>query len=310
MNRPWLMLIGGFLSVCPPCAGGSVTQTNGAAAIAIHWEATEPTLELADLITVTLTVEGIKPLATPIAPLELGDGAKWQLVQRSKPSREEIGVARERWRLTYHFAPREPGRIAFHFAPVKYRDDAGREQTATWDPVAFEVKTPPGGELRDITGSEAPPPLAPPDFSWWIWPVAAVLALLMVGLAVGLQRFFRRTKAPTPTTLALDAWRRLLAKHLAENGHTERFITLLSILMRRYLERQFALPARRRTTPEFLRQLASCLLLDGEEKQFLTTFLERSDAIKFAKSQISADECRAWADKTRQFLERQTIRAR
>ena len=135
--------------------------------------------------------------------------------------------------------------------------------------------------------------------------VVAGLVVLLAALAFGLRRFLRRDSSRTSAQLALEAWDRLLAKKLPENGRSERFITLLTMLMRRYLERQFALPARRRTTAEFVQQLESCPLLSGEEKQFLTSFLERCDAVKFAKVDMSVDECRRWADSARQFLQRQ-----
>jgi hypothetical protein len=304
MNRFGWVLIAGFVVAVQPCSAGVITQTKGPASIDIRWDPADAKLELADLITVTLTVEGAKPLATPTAPLELGDDAAWQLVQRSKASNEAAGPMRERWRLTYRFAPREPGKIAFAFPDVKYRDELGKEQTASWDPVWFEVKAPAAGALRDITAVEAPPALVSADYSAWIWSAVVAGAMFLITLGVGLRRFFRSVPAPTPAQVALAAWERLLAKRLAENGRAERFITLLTLLVRRYLERQFALPARRRTTPEFLQQLEACPLLTLEEKQFLEGFLDQCDAVKFAKSAMSADACRKLADAVRQFLER------
>lgn len=304
MNRFGLVLIAGFVVAGQPCSAGVITQTKGAASIDIRWDAADGKLELADLIAVTLTVEGAKPLATPTALLELGDDAAWQLVQRSKASLETAGPQREKWRLTYRFAPREPGKIAFAFPDVKYRDELGTEQTASWDPVWFEVKTPTAGELRDITAVEAPPPIVAADYSAWIWSAVVATALFLIALAVGLRRFFRSVPSPTPAQVALAAWERLLAKKLPENGRAERFITLLTLLVRRYLERQFSLPARRRTTPEFLQQLEACPLLTLEEKRFLGSFLEQCDAVKFAKSAMSADECQGLAGTVRQFFQR------
>src|SRR5207244_1939212 len=83
----------------------------------------------------------------------------------------------------------------------------------------------------------------------------------------------------------------------------ERFITLLTTLVRRYLERQCSVPARRRTTPEFRNVLAPMAVLTIEEKQFLTAFLERCEAVKFAQEMMTPQECVRWAEAVRQFLE-------
>jgi hypothetical protein len=90
---------------------------------------------------------------------------------------------------------------------------------------------------------------------------------------------------------------------LPEQGRSERFVTLLTILVRQYLERQYSLPARRRTTPEFLLQLVQVAALAPEEKQFLTSFLERSEHIKFANVPITPEECAHWANAAKHFLE-------
>ncbi len=297
----WCMMAG-LLGLVQPCRGEVVTQVRGPAALEIRWDG--QVLGLADLITVTLTVEGAAPLATPRAPLDLGDDAKWILVERSRDSRESLSATRERWRLTYRFAPREPGKLAFHFPPVKYRVEPGGEKTASWDPVVFDVPTPATGELRDITSVEPPPPIVPRDWVVWIWSSAAGLALLLVGLAYGLHCFFRRAAALSPAHHSLEAWRRLDAKKLPENGRGERFITLLTLLVRRYLDQQFALRARRQTTTEFLQKLSTQTDLSQDEKRFLIDFLTRSDAVKFAGSEISADECEKWGEQTRLFLQR------
>src|SRR5262249_42701292 len=98
-------------------------------------------------------------------------------------------------------------------------------------------------------------------------------------------------------------WRRLMALRLPEQGRSERFITLLTLLVRQYLERQYALPARRRTTSEFLEQLARISSLGSEQKHFLASFLEQSEQVKFAQVSLTSDECQQWADAARRFLE-------
>jgi hypothetical protein len=304
MSRQWLWLIVCLAVTARPCEADAITQTKGPASLEVVSE--EKTLSLADLITVTLTVEGSPALDVYGAPLELSAADPWLLVERSKAMRETIDPKRVRWRLTYRFAPREPGRIAFAFPVVKYRD--GDEQTASWTPVSFDVHatvtTPDRADLRDITAIEELPPIAPSDQAWRVWSALAGSMLLLSAVVLGVRRFLRRKSLRSPAQFALYEWQRLVALKLPDQGRGERFITLLTTLVRRYLERQWALPARRQTTPEFLQSLEACAALTAEEKQFLTNFLQRCDAVKFAQAAMPVDECNEWADAARQFLQR------
>jgi hypothetical protein len=303
MSRQGIWLIIGLAVTAQPCGAGALTESKGNATLQIV--SAEKALSLADLITVTLTVEGSPALDVYGAPLELPAADPWLLVERSKASREALDSKRVRWRLTYRFAPREPGRIPFTFPVVKYRD--GDEQVATWTPIAFDVRTATQkadrSALRDITAIEELPALAASDHAWRLCSAIGGTILLLIAVALGVRHFVQGRAVQSPAQFALEEWQRLVALKLPEQGRTERFITLLTRLMRRYVERQFALPARRRSTPEFVRSLESCALLTAAEKHFLTVFLQRCDAVKFAQAAMSADECNQWADAGRRFLQ-------
>ena len=303
-----LILILCLLGSAPPCSGGTFTQKNPPAVLEVSYDGEPRKLALADLITVTLTVDGSPALRTPIAPLELAPSAPWILVERTKFVRETINPSGVRYRLTYRFAPREPGKkVPFHFPDVKFKDGEEAEQTRTWVSVFFEVETqiaaPDLTALRDITAIEELPPIEPADQSWQLVTAVAVLFLLLIAIVYALRVFLGRNPPRSPAQLALYEWERLIALKLPERGRSERFITLLTMLVRQYLERQFALPARRQTTPEFLQSLDRFLMLTAQEKQFLTTFLQRCDAVKFAQAQMTPDECGQWAEAARQFLQ-------
>jgi hypothetical protein len=303
MNRHVLMLMLTFAAV-PPCAAGTIAQTRGDAELKVQFDGQDAKIALADLIDVTLTVEGGPDLIVK-APLELPTSAPWTLIERSEPTRRPIGAGRIRWRLTYRFAPRQPGKLAFAFPDVKFRAGTGAEQSVGWDPIPFTVTTQ-EGELRADTGVEELPPVVPPDRSWQIWSGVAGLGLFLIALLFVLRSLFRLGTPRTPAQHALHEWDRLVALKLPEQGRSERFITLLTTLLRRYLERQYAMPARRRTTPEILGSLAE-MALSAEEKRFLAQFLERCEAVKFAGVPMPADECNQWAQATKQFLQRRKL---
>ena len=307
MIRIGLALIVLLAGTVPPCAAGTRTQKQGAATLEVRFDAPEPTLELADVITVTLTIEGSAALETPAAPPELAAAAPWMLLERTRPVRKTIGRDRRHWQITYRFAPRQPGKaVPFAFPNVKYQD--GEEYTASWRPLAFVVTTriaaPDLTDLRDVTAIEDLPPVGAKNDWWLIGTLIGGACVLLFAAVVGLHAWLRRTAARSAARLALYELQRLIALKLPEQGRSERFITLLTTLVRRYLERQFTIPARRQTTPEFLRDLAQHAMLTAEEKQFLGNFLECCEAVKFADLEMPAEECAQWAAATRDFLQR------
>ena len=97
--------------------------------------------------------------------------------------------------------------------------------------------------------------------------------------------------------------KRVLALQLPDKNKTEGFHTLLANIVRRYLEREFQLPARRRTTAEFLEVLQSCPKLPPARQEFLRDFLIRCDLAKFAGVTATPADCAALADKVRAFIE-------
>ena len=291
-----------------PCSAGTILQKQGAASLEVRFDAEKPTLALADLITVTVSVEGSSALRRPIAPLDLPASAPWHLVTRSTDKRETIGPDRMRWSLTYQFEPRGLDKVPFTFPDVKYRDGASEERVAAWRPIDFTVTTRIGKAdrslIHDITDIETLPPIEPADNLWQWGAALAGLGFVLLVATLVMRKLLRHSKGRSQAEIALYEWNRLVAMKLPEQGRSERFITLLTMLVRRYVERQFALPARRRTTPEFVEGIAALTSLTDEEKQFLTHFLARCEAVKFARVEMPTVECAQWATASRQFLER------
>jgi hypothetical protein len=308
MNQIRFILVVLLMSAALPCVAGEIVQRQGGATLTIRYDAEKPRLALSDLITVTLEVEGKKTLRVSAAD-RFPASFPWLLVELSRVERTPLEGDRVHWRLRYTFAPREPGKQSFAFPEVKLREsnDEKDDRSIAWSPVDFDVTTaiadPDRASVRGDASIEKLPDLPPPLFDWRWLPVA-VSILLVLGLALVAVLLWRRRTAKTPAGLALYEWQRLVALGLPEQGRSERFITLLTLLVRQYLERQFLIPARRQTTPEFLRDLEQHSSLSAEEKQFLTSFLPRADAIKFAGTDMSAAECTQWAQAAREFIAR------
>jgi uncharacterized protein DUF4381 len=141
------------------------------------------------------------------------------------------------------------------------------------------------GEFHDI----APPvdySLIPP----WLVFVIVFVALSLLGLVVWL--FARRRKQPLPPKLpreiALEELDRIGRE--IEKMSPYQFSIRVSDILRKYVTRQYGLPATRQTSIEFLSALAKASPFSGEEKLLLEDFLNRCDLIKFARYEATTSD--------------------
>ncbi len=157
-------------------------------------------------------------------------------------------------------------------------------------------------ELRDITGIEPVPPA--PGIS--LWPYGLALGFLSAGILFFLGwRYFRREHAqsgPPPDQWALTELDGIDSQNLPQAGQVERYHTLISGVIRNYLESRLHLPASRQTTPEFLQTMRLSALLPGPQQEALRDFLEQCDLAKFARVHYSPDECRAAGEFARRLV--------
>src|SRR5262245_14839239 len=157
--------------------------------------------------------------------------------------------------------------------------------------------------MRPITGPEQ----VPPAHSWReplvIVELSLVLLVLVLILLEVLRRKFHRRTVLTPAAWALRELDRLSTLDLTTANEAERFPTLLSDVIRRYLELRFHLRAPRQTTAEFLAAMQEAPQLTADQQALLRTFLERCDLAKFARALLSPSECRALAEQARGFVE-------
>lgn len=117
---------------------------------------------------------------------------------------------------------------------------------------------------------------------WLFWTVVFILLIAAIGIPLWLSAGIKNVKPVSLRERTLMAIRRI--SDLVKSGRMtpEKAITELSDVIRNYLEERFNIPAARRTTPEFIRDMASDSLLGKEEKLFLTGFMENADMVKFA----------------------------
>jgi len=158
------------------------------------------------------------------------------------------------------------------------------------------------GELRGASGIEELPPK--PPVSWWpVWLGVGIVGAASAGLLA-----WRYSRRPPPTIVLAPADWALQQLDAIDNQQlplpaaAERYHTLISDVIREYLEMRFRLHAPRQTTEEFLRSMQQSPHLSAEQQKLLSEFLQRCDLAKFARADFSLEECRRTADMARSFV--------
>ena len=108
---------------------------------------------------------------------------------------------------------------------------------------------------------------------------------------------------PGSAEAALAELSALLAQGLAEQGLFREFYQGISDLVRRYVERRYAIRAPERTTEEFLREAQDSPALSGHS-ELLKSFLRHCDLVKFARLQPEPAEVAAAVEACRSFITR------
>ena len=198
---------------------------------------------------------------------------------------------------------------------VRYRRPGEDLAEAPADEILVSVESllAEGGDatdIRDIKGPEAPP------FDWRPYYLAGTMlaALLLVGFVLYrvLNRPRRAMGAPPPRPAhetAHDALQRLRYRKLIEQGAFKEYYSILSAIVRTYLEQRFEVRAPEMTTEEFLARSARDGRLQTGHRSLLGEFLTEADLVKFARHLPAiADSERAYAAAKR-FVDETTVQA-
>ena len=164
--------------------------------------------------------------------------------------------------------------------------------------------------IASVLPIDAPLELKPPrDKLTYFWSIPNEVWIsggifLALGLGV-LGVLLKRGKSKQVQISAFDkAIRALYA--LEESQYSEadldQFYQELSMILRRYIEGRFGLPAPEQTTEEFLYSLEEVEGFQEDLQTFLRLFLRECDAIKFAGKSSSLQASREALGKVRQFI--------
>lgn len=149
--------------------------------------------------------------------------------------------------------------------------------------------------LDEIRGIKDPVPL-PGSYTWLWWLLGIAI---LAALAWWAWRRWSRRQPPAPEAILIPPHRRAKdrlrsAGELLSDPY--RFCSLVSDVVRVYLEERFNLHAPDRTTEEFLDEMRVSTLLLPAHKTMLEQFLTRCDMVKFARAEPAEPELKALLD--------------
>ena len=155
---------------------------------------------------------------------------------------------------------------------------------------------------EDIRGPKAmveiPVPKKP---SYALWSGFGVGALLLVLAGILWRMHLRKQQLRTPPEIALSSLAALEA--MTETMAAETFANRAAQIVRQYIDKRFGLAAPRRTTEEFLRELAKAesSTIIGESDH-LKVFLKSCDLAKFAGSNLNTIQRGELIHEARSFI--------
>jgi hypothetical protein len=291
--------------------GAEYQQRRGKAVVRLEAKKDSKSRALVALSGTVLTVRSDSQTPVQVSnDISFPKSANWKIRPITSPQPRKTRTSWERW---FYVEPLgKPGTVVSLPLPVlQYREGNQKVQKVSWKPIPVHITSQIGkpnlDEMRPITGPEQ----VPPTWSWrevLVWTeLSLLLAILVLIVAEVIGRRFRRTAVLSPAAWALRELDRLGGLDWSARGALEQFPTLLSDVLRRYLELRFRLRAPRQTTAEFLAAMQESTQLTPDQQRLLRAFLERCDLAKFARDALSEAECQALAGQVRGFVEQTAV---
>ncbi len=197
--------------------------------------------------------------------------------------------AAEKYRLAPFVITYGANGSSFYTAPVLFTPPAKRE------PVTGEMEVTP---KRDF-----------PPLSWKLVGIIASILVVAAGvislvwLIVRKVREAVRIHRMSPIERAMFELEKLLRKGLPGRGFYKDFYIELTMVVRRYIERQHGVRAPHQTTDEFLRAAENSPAFTRSAIAELKTFLESADLVKFAGVEATPEMADSATNKAKNYLE-------
>jgi hypothetical protein len=298
-----------LLPASPP--GLTYSKDNGKVVLRVSGDRLEKetvSLRYSSFLLLRLTVEGGEGLEVDAVNAD-ADDKNWRLVSQSRPRVGEPAQGKRSWGKDFEFEPIKTDAVEAPTVSLRYREGPD----AAWRAIRFEGKPvqvvgPEGTDVKDLRGQLLIETL--PDVTPWYHhlPLAGGLALGLGVFALLVKFTLFRSRPPVPVSPHERAFRdldalattRTTAVHSPDWYHTQ-----ISLIVRRYLEERFSMPASRQTTEEFFEQMRRSEHLNEAQQQILRDLLVCCDLAKFTGLPPSSEECAEATELARTFV-RQT----
>jgi hypothetical protein len=283
--------------------------------IRVQAEVDKSVITIGDRITYTLTIQHEKGLHIQ----QPGPGANLGQFE-IKDYHIENPVEKDNLvtqKFNYQISVFDTGKFVIPPFPVAFSesDTSRKYQLIQSEPIEIFVKsvlTSENAEIKDIK-----PPLSIP-FNYRKWILFGSAGLLLIAGGILLFYIIRQHKRGIPLfrkevirpahEIALEALAELKSRwqQMLENGEHKQLFTILSEIMRQYLENRFFIKALEETTYEIEESLQE-LELSQDTAQHAQEILELSDLVKFAKYGPQAEETQSILEKIEMFVEETKI---
>jgi hypothetical protein len=262
-----------------------------------------------DLIPLQLTVT--HPNGYRVLPLQFRDSA-WGELEIRKVAPPQVSAnpdGAETTSQTIYATLWAPGEFVTPELPLSVSDTAGEIHEISAAPLGLNVASvlvEGDTELRDIKPQASLPLLA-----IWPWVVGGLLIALVIALVTGwlLRRWWLRRKATLanapdnrlPHEVAFDELAQIEDLNLPLQQRFKEHYTLVSDVLRQYIEKAFQIPTLDRTTREIRRSL-KLAPFSQENKQLLIEMLNEADLVKFAKVRPEVAMAQDYLGQARSFI--------
>lgn len=283
----------------------SIDMSRGPVEVIFSADPPEVELERDILLTIKITASSEIDIILP----DLGDrlqGFQLSGMFDTDPSVNEGKITLERHaRLTpvlaneYRIAP----------MPITYIDRSRSPAKKEWfptQPVVFELSPPYNGETGENIDIAMKPVWIHPSLKTFVLLFIAliIMAFLIILLRKGLKKVHENIKLlrMSPKERALRELEMLLDKNLIAKNQVKEFYLELTMVVRRYIERQHKVRAPEQTTEEFLTAISEDPRFGELVVEKLKTFLEAADLVKFAAYRPEDNVAEKASDTAKEYI--------
>lgn len=259
---------------------GPVRGSHAADAAQIHAQLSTPDtiLQVADPFWISVTVSATNgaDVVFPDVPAKLGP-----FNVLSHRDWFDVPVERDRnWTRNFQLESLEGGDL--EVPPIEVSVDG---TSLSSEPVSITITSLVEAEADPFSFRDIKPAMEIPDAAasgqrWTGWAIAGVGLAAVLALAMWMAT---RKKEVSATDWALSQLDKLRESDEFDRRDADPLMIQLSDIVREFVERQFAIPATRQTTDEFLAGCQHDTRLSASQRTSLQTFLEHIDDIKFAR---------------------------